>query len=652
MKMIAPHEAPRMTGIALIALVLLAGSTALVFSKPLASGLQGVGIGGGFQTQPFGRPDAETALLCRFNNSTNCLHATGSITPIYTNLQVGEGGAFSTNGAFIPEKGVASAYPIPGFNPAKGTIEAWINPAPTGRDQYVFYAPGGKSQNGDSYNDLIFGETGPTPTPNTSHIFFGTGNGLDFDNPAHFPSHVIRGISSGDVDGDGIPDMVVSNNAANEIWVFPGPFIPGETRANPEPSHRLPIDQPQGNTLVDLDGDGDLDLGAASYGINTVPVMGWENDGQGNFTLMEFGLGTFFAPAEGIEIVNLNGDTIPDFVYGSFTEDLAKPSVAFYGRIGLDGKYSIGIESPENYEILEYGILGIHAADLDQDGWNDLIFAKTGSNQIVIRMNDQTGRFPNDAEHRIIVPTSRPFVVGARDMDNDGHLDILTANYKPGATVDNAQSTVFLGPEFTQTLSYDVMNAVSFSVGDMDGDGLKDIVYHSSTGGECPVYYLDETGTVKGSHIIPCQPTYGNPGGPGSGVYAAIKGSTPYGRSYNRANEMELVYDSENEEIVFAVFDAEGKRHETRTPFIANGMMQKIQAEWNLNKGRLRIMVGNPFEGGTTHLYMNGEPITWEGMPSIYHLGTGPENQNALKGILDEVRVSTIVRSGESTQFT
>jgi hypothetical protein len=70
--------------------------------------------------------------------------------------------------------------------------------------------------------------------------------------------HAPTALASGDIDGDGHPDLVVCNQGGDSVTVLlgaPGILKEGET---------LPAPQPQGVALGDLDGDGKADLAVAA----------------------------------------------------------------------------------------------------------------------------------------------------------------------------------------------------------------------------------------------------------------------------------------------------------------------------------------------------------------------------------------------------
>ena len=82
-------------------------------------------------------------------------------------------------------------------------------------------------------------ESGATTAPKFSRLYFNHGTGLQLAQPALIQTITPRGMATGDVDGDGIADLVICMNHAStlpnrgtavpgELHVFKGPFASGQ----------------------------------------------------------------------------------------------------------------------------------------------------------------------------------------------------------------------------------------------------------------------------------------------------------------------------------------------------------------------------------------------------------------------------------------
>lgn len=108
----------------------------------------------------------------------------------------------------------------------------------------------------------------------------------------------------GDVDEDGDLDVIVLNRGQDLVLINNGAgFFSNQTPA------RFPVtaDSSRGGGLADLDGDGDLDLVVGNS--RNEPVKLYLNNGSGVFTAKDFGEAPFVNETDaGLELVDLDGD--------------------------------------------------------------------------------------------------------------------------------------------------------------------------------------------------------------------------------------------------------------------------------------------------------------------------------------------------------
>jgi hypothetical protein len=135
---------------------------------------------------------------------------------------------------------------------------AWtLDRTNTGRNAGILTAA---DLNGDGYGDLVIRDFGPDGTLQGFRVFHGAPGGLE---PSNLGTLVARPEvpfgSAGDVNGDGIPDLVTAESTA--LSVFPGgpgfpPALPAQVVAVPQ----RPLIQ-----IGDFDGDGRFDVAAATF---------------------------------------------------------------------------------------------------------------------------------------------------------------------------------------------------------------------------------------------------------------------------------------------------------------------------------------------------------------------------------------------------
>ncbi|MDO7875502.1 FG-GAP-like repeat-containing protein [Hymenobacter sp. ASUV-10] len=221
-----------------------------------------------------------------------------------------------------------------------------------------------------------------------------------------------RSVTVGDVDGDGDLDLLTSNYGANTVSVRfnngSGSFGGGsEVSVGP-----TAINNVFSVTLGDVDGDGDLDILAASNDGNTVSIR--LNNGSGSF-----GGGSDPAVGSG-PYTAVVGD-----VDGDGDLDLLTPN-SNVGTVSVRLNNGLGVFG--NGTDLNVGTnpYSVALGDVDGDGDLDLLTANYGSNDVSVRFNNGAGVFGGGTE--VAVGTS-PYSVKLGDVDGDGDLDLVTANF-------------------------------------------------------------------------------------------------------------------------------------------------------------------------------------------------------------------------------
>ena len=626
---------------------------------------------------PISGPDAMTVGYGSFDEQAGLVDLTGSIDVKSTHTLGGVGsGIFGSRSLVLSATPGVSIQRSGELDSERGTVEMWVKVGAASPDRrYLFSARGAVGLDGDHRNDLFVGETSLTTDPFFSRIYFDDGSGLNFANPALVETVAPRGVAVGDVNGDNVLDLVIAENFADtlaspatsepgEVHFYWGPITAGSTYTTPDAI--LEVDKPQGIVLADFDEHPGLDLVVGSFSNTSTPLFGFSNNGSGGFSPMNFAFGPFTASAEGLAAADVNDDGILDIVYASF--DL-NPSTLLLGQIN-NGDYELQ-PAPGQGSARSNQALGVAMADLDGDGDEDVVLAQTlaGDGQLAVHLNNGAGVFQIKPD--CLIPTKRPFTVSAyRDLNNDGYLDIVVANWRDGLTT-TVTSTVFFGPvtvppskgEDTPICDlpyreFLVDDAVSMTCGDLDGDGLDDLFFHSATADHSPIFYLDVDGHGKAGFVaggkylpsatIPTTPTKANPAGEGSGVHVATGGTSTYGSVHFAAGDIELYL--EGTELVFCVTDRLGQRHSVSTSFPFGGSgdaengFDHVQAEWSAVDGVVQLRVGDPTVPANV-VTTTAAAYPMGGISPVFRIGSDFDNQRRFVGELDDVRVSTARRS-------
>jgi hypothetical protein len=332
-----------------------------------------------------------------------------------------------------------------------------------------------------------------------------------------------QGVAVGDYDGDGFPDLYVTQYGRSILYHNNGE---GTFTDVTERSGVAAPGWASSAVWFDYDNDGRLDLfvghfvdfskelnkpcgihddGRRHYCIPKVysPMPSWlfHNNGDGTFTDVskECGIASHLGKAWGAVAADINNDglmdlwvsndTVANFLFinrgkGKFDEIAATAGVA----------YSDGGRARSG--------MGVDAADFDDDGWMDLFVANLDRELFSIYKNNHDETFDD-----LAIPTgigkATKFMSGWGlkffDYDNDGRLDLFLANGNPDDLIEdvtNGQVTyreplmlfhntgksfhnvsAESGPLFAKPIS-----ARGMAVGDFNNDGALDVLVSVNDG--------------------------------------------------------------------------------------------------------------------------------------------------------------------------
>lgn len=264
------------------------------------------------------------------------------------------------------------------------------------------------------------------------------------------------GILIDDIDNDDLPDLVLTGIFHSEAYLLKNLGRIGNGINFSESNYRLHSEFGM-TRLVDLNGDGFLDLAGTSYDSSKLRIG--LNDQTGSFHPLE----SFDCIDNGFGLIAIDFDTDSDM-------DIV---VVSWGSSLIEVSFNNGSGEFNSREQFDTGIEGIslvEVADIDNDGDKDLI---CWGDELGTVLNNGDGTF---SQGQIMQNVSKDSAIAINDLNHDGYLDVSASSYEHGTVMQglNLGNGVveFLGGSTYMSIEG---APVGLAVGDFNNDLLMDI---------------------------------------------------------------------------------------------------------------------------------------------------------------------------------
>jgi hypothetical protein len=337
---------------------------------------------------------------------------------------------------------------------------------------------------------------------NTIWLYFGKGDGTSAL-PTILP---VAGVSptwliETDLNGDGKPDLIVAETDSSTVGVFLGN---GDGTFKAEVQYSVPA-PPLFLVAGDFTGDSKMDIAVGMIGSTaTGPVALLAGDGQGHLGAALYTGDPTPSTGYWLTAANLRGSGKLDLIVVDPDDFLSHGGAQVYLNNG-NGTFTPGqlvrgneavIDSPP--ELFESAAVG----DLNSDGCSDLVLTDTYGLAYVFTGNcNGTFNYP-PVQYAI---GDLGVTVQLVDVNGDGNLDIVASGaYLPGSggegygNVAGDEVSILLGDgtgHFSLCHTYrGDMSMYSLAIGDVNGDGLPDVITANQGSNTASVFLNDGKG--------------------------------------------------------------------------------------------------------------------------------------------------------------
>ena len=313
----------------------------------------------------------------------------------------------------------------PGGSGGPGKCPPGSNPSPSNFNTAAVYPVGAQPYwiasgdlNNDGYADLVTANTGD----NTVSVLMNNGGGTGtFAASKSYPvGKQPFQVAIGDLNGDGIPDLAVSDYGDNTVFILygqtGGTFVGGQTLST--------CANPYGVAIADFRHSGQNDVAVTCFSsaqlevfLNSGMLPFQPTSPQTTFNSTSLLYTTSVYPTS-LVVGDFNRDGNLDIVTGNSIAN----NVSFFAGSVVNGNLtfspavdSFALNFPDS----------IAAGDINGDGILDLVTVAPNYNQVAVLLGKGDGTFQQRVEFN---SGTQPWAVALADFSRDGKLDIVTAN--------------------------------------------------------------------------------------------------------------------------------------------------------------------------------------------------------------------------------
>lgn len=360
---------------------------------------------------------------------------------------------------------------------------------------------------GDGDLDLYLVQGTPSIATRKNRLLINNNGIYTDESAARLPANIDAnsiGSDKADVDGDGDLDIVIANVGGEQLLLNNGNgYFSNATATHLPPPKPFWMDISTNAHFVDVNADGRPDI----YITNEIPpIPGAPGATAQNFLYMNDGTGHFTDQTATRLPAWL--DTTSSAAFGDIDRDGDGDLIV--ANVGQDrvlinnGTGFFSDQTAARYPVSEDATRKVALVDVDDDGDLDVVLANSRDQQNKLYLNDGNGYFSDVTESHMPAVLNVANDVDVVDVDCDGDPDLYFGN---SATSNVAVDDHALKPAYNRLyknvgdgryidashflMPSDELTTLATAIGDINGDGLLDVVLGNARG-EVPTVYFQE----------------------------------------------------------------------------------------------------------------------------------------------------------------
>jgi len=352
------------------------------------------------------------------------------------------------------------------------------------------YAAAAGYFNGDGLQDLAILNNGPATVSIRLNLTTPGASVTSFSSATDFAvGSDPRVVAVEDINGDGKQDLIVTNLGSSSVSILLNTTVPGSSTPSFSPKTDFPVvNGTLGLSLGDLNGDGKPDLAATNHNSGNISIyINTTAAGASTPTLSARTDLPVGANPYSVTVKDFNGDGMQDIAAANFTSS----NVSVFLNLTTPGSTTPAFSSRADFT-MGSGTISVAAGDLNGDGKPDLAAVSYFGNFVSVMFNTTSpGASAPSFSGRTDFPIlSFSFFVSIEDINEDGRPDMIVTS-----TGNSAVSTLFnitapgaSTPAFNTREDFATGNTPqSVSAADLNGDGKKELVT-GNVGGSVSIF--------------------------------------------------------------------------------------------------------------------------------------------------------------------